>query len=194
MTCPPDCTCPESELAKQQKSRYFVGITTPVIFVAFLSFLAFVGVVLGGCLVAGLQVFFFLVLPLASAGAGAFLVAAPQMTLLGSDPTVTLLLRAAGGLSIAYAGGALLVSRSSCAKMRGLHLVIVASVLGAIAAAFAADEGSDLAGEVSPKAACVLGKMSLAAAATAAMTIFGPILKKKIESGKPSKPGMACFE
>ena len=177
----------------EDKSRYFVGLTTPVLFVAFLSVLAFIGVVLGASIIAGLHAFFFLVLPLVSTGVGAYLIAAPETTVFGSDPTVTLLLRAAGALSIAYAGGALLVGMSSCSKIRTMHLVVTAAVTGTIAAVFASDEGSVVAAEVSTKAAGILGLMSLAATASAAMTAYGPILKKKIESGKPSEP-ILCFD
>lgn len=175
------------------KSRYFVGLTTPVLFVAFLSVSAFFGVVLGAFIIAGLQAFFFFVLPLASTGVGAYLIAAPETTVFGSDPTVTLLLRAVGALSIAYAGGALLVGRSSCSKMRTMHLVVVAAVTGTIAAVFASDDGSVVVAEVSSKVACVLGLTSLAATASAVMTAYGPTLKKTIESGKPSEP-ILCFD
>ncbi|CAM9875495.1 unnamed protein product, partial [Hapterophycus canaliculatus] len=105
MTCPPGCACPESLVSKSVggdpvKSRYFVGISPAVVFVATLSVLAFLAVALGACVVSVTQAVFFFVLPLASAAGGAFLVAAPEMTPFGTDPTVLLLLRAAGGVAL----------------------------------------------------------------------------------------------
>lgn len=197
MTCPTGCSCPESVLEKvggaPANSRYFVGISPAVIFVASLSVLAFLAVSLGAVVIAATQTFFFFVLPLASAAGGAFLVAAPETTPLGTDPTVLLLLRAAGAVAIAYAGSAMLVGRSGCGKIRCAHLSLVAASLGAMSAAFAMDESSALAGEVGDKAAVMLGRTAAAAVTGALMTAAGPAFRRKLQSGKPAGPSkMSC--
>lgn len=195
MTCPPGCTCPESLLSKggavePVKSRYFVGISPAVVFVATLSVLAFLGVALGALVVAVTQAAFFFVLPLASAAGGAFLIAAPEMTPFGTDPTVLLLLRAVGGVALAYAGSAMLVGRSRCGKVRSAHLALVSASLAAVAAAFAVDDSSALAGEVGDRTAVLVGRAAAAAAAGAVMTAAGPAFSRKIQGGKPAGPAV----
>ncbi|CAN0543145.1 unnamed protein product, partial [Laminaria digitata] len=175
------------------KSRYFTGISPAVVFVASLSFLAFFTVVLGGLVIAAVQFIFFLALPLASAAAGGYLVAAPETTPLGTDPTVLLLLRTAGAIAIAYAGSAILVGRSRCSKVKAAHLALVAASLGVMASAFAMDEVSALAGDVSGRAARALGKMAAVAAVGSVMTSSGPCVAKAIRGGKPAEPGPSCF-
>lgn len=195
MTCPPGCTCPESLLSNKspEKSRYFTGISPAVLFVASLSLLGFLAVVLGAAVFAGIQLIFFFALPLAAAAGGAFLALAPEAVPLGPDPAVQLLLRALGAVAIAYAGGAMLVGRSRCAKARAAYLTLVAASLAAMTAAFTADKSSALAGEVSESAALVLGRMTVAAVVGAILTATGPRVTKKIQSGKPGEPGMLCY-
>lgn len=191
MTCPPGCTCPESLSkgdAPPSNSRYFVGISPAVLFVASLSMLVFSTIALGALVVAATHSFFFFVLPLAAAAGGAYLVAAPEATPLGNDPTVLLLLRVAGAVTIAYAGSAILVGRSRCGKIRLAHLALVAASLGAMSAAFVADDSSVLAGEMRDKAAVLLGKTAAAAATGALMTATGPAFRRKLQSGKPAGP------
>lgn len=194
MTCPQGCQCPESKLAAGadfEKSRYFVGISPAVVFVASLSALAFVAVAVGAVAVAALQALFFFALPLASAAAGAFLVAAPEMTPLGGDdPTVLLLLRLAGGVAVAFAGSAMLVGRCGCPKAKSAHLALVAASLGAMSAALAADDSSALAGAdgTGDRAAGLLARAAAAAAAGAVMTAAGPAVTKKLQAGKPAGP------
>lgn len=175
------------------ESRYFVGISPAVVFVASLSFLAFSFVVLGGLVIAAVQFIFFLALPLASAAAGAYLVVAPETTLLGSDPAVLLLVRTTGAIGIAYAGSAILVGRSSCSKMKAAHLVLMAASLGVMASAFATADASVLAGDVSGKAAGALGRLAVVAAVGAVVTSSGPSVTKRIRGGKPAEPGPQCF-
>ena len=175
------------------ESRYFVGISPAVVFVASLSFLAFSTVVLGGLVIASVQFVFFLALPLASAAAGAYLVVAPETTPLGSDPAVLLLLRTAGAIAIAYAGSAILVGRSRCSKVKTAHLALVAASLGVMASAFATDDASVLAVDVSGRAAGALGKIAVLAAVGAVITSSGPCVAKRIRGGKPAEPGPQCF-
>lgn len=195
-TCPPACTRPESVLEKDcpKTSRYFVGFSPAVIFVASLSFFAFLAVVLGGAIVAAIHISFFFVLPLAAAAGGAFLVAAPEMTPLGTDPAVRLLLRVVGAIAIAYAGGAMLAGRSGCSRARAAHLTLVAGALAAMTAAFAMDDGSALAGETSDKIASMLARATAVATAGVVMTAAGPRVTKKIECGKPGEPAAVCFD
>eukprot|EP00752_Nemacystus_decipiens_P005209 g4728.t1 len=204
MTCPPGCECPESTLAKNggsdagvppTKSRYFVGISPAVLFVATLSVLAFLAVTLAAFVVAAAQTVFFFALPLFSAAGGAFLIAAPERTPLGGgDPTVLLLLRLAGGVVVAYAGSAMLVGRSGCAKIRSAHLALVSASMATLSAALFADGSSALAGKAGAEAATwwlTVGAVS--AAASAVMTAAGPAFSRKIQSGKPAEPEvLAC--
>eukprot|EP00903_Cladosiphon_okamuranus_P009143 g8736.t1 len=203
MTCPAGCACPESVLAEKRdcndgapptKSRYFVGISPAVLFVATLSVLAFVGVALAAVVVAATQTLFFFALPLASAAGGAYLVAAPEGTPLGDDPTVLLLLRLAGGVAVAYAGSAMLVGRSGCAKIRSAHLALVSASLATLCAAFVADDSSTLAGEPCAEgAARWLGGGAVLAATSAVLAASGPAFSKKIQGGKPAEPSvLAC--
>lgn len=194
----PTSACPGSLLEKvgaaPANSRYFVGISPAVVFVASLSVLAFLTVAVGAGVIAAIQTFFFFVLPLASAAGGAFLVAAPEATPLGTDPTILLLLRTAGAVAIAYAGSAMLVGRSGCGKIRCAHLTLVAASLGAMSAAFVMDDSSALAGEMGDKAAVLLGRTAAAAATGALMTAAGPAFKRKLQSGKPEKPAnLTCL-
>lgn len=172
------------------KSRYFVGISPAVVFVASLSVLAFLAVTLAACVVAATHVTFFFALPLASAAGGAFLVAAPEMTPFGADPAALVLLRAGGALAIAYAGSAMLVGKCCPAKVRSAHLALVAAALGTMAAALVADESSALAGDVGDKAAGALGRAAAAAAAGAVMSAAGPAFTSRIQSGKPAEPAV----
>lgn len=199
MTCPAGCECPESVLAKSDgspptKSRYFVGISPAVVFVASLSVLAFLAVALAAVVVAAAQTLFFFALPLASAAGGAFLVAAPEGTPLGNDPTVLLLLRLAGGVAVAYAGSAMLVGRSGCSKIRSAHLALVAASLATLSAALVMDDSSALAGDAcAESAAAWLGGGAVLATASAVMTAAGPAFSKKIQGGKPAGPEvLAC--
>lgn len=207
MTCPEGCECPESTLAKSggnsdgvaaaappTKSRYFVGISPAVLFVATLSVLAFLAVALAAVVVAATQALFFFALPLASAAGGAFLVAAPERTPLGADPTVQLLLRLAGGVAIAYAGSAMLVGRSGCAKIRSAHLALVSASLATLSAALAVDDSSALAGDAgAERAAGWLAGGAVLAAASAVITAAGPAFSRKIQGGKPAEPEvLAC--
>lgn len=194
MSCQTSCAPSTSVLEKgtASKSRYFVGISPAVLFVASLSFFAFLTVVLGGLLIAAVQFVFFFALPLASAAAGAYLVAAPETTPLGTDPTVLLLLRAGGAVAIAYAGSAILLSRSRCSKVKAAHMVLVAASLGVMSSAFAMDGASELAGDVSGAAASALGKLAVLAIVGALMTSSGPCVAKAIRRGKPAEPGMSC--
>lgn len=175
-----------------------MGISPAVVFVASLSVLAFLAVALGGAVVAATQALFFFVLPLASAAGGAFLVAAPERTPLGGeDPTVLLLLRLAGGVAVAYAGSAMLVGRSGCAKVRSAYLALVAASLGTLAAAFAMDDSSELqldaAGGVGDRAAVLLGRAAALATVSAVMAAAGPAFSRKIQGGKPAEPAvLAC--
>lgn len=196
MTCPPGCTCPESLLAKSTptKSRYFTGISPAVIFVASLSFLAFFTVVLGAVIVAAINTLLFFVLPLAAAAAGAYVVAAPETIPLGSDPALNLVLRAAGAVTIAYAGGAMIVGRSGCALVKSAHLMLVAGSLSAIVMAFALDDSSAFAEDgVSEKAAVALGSLAALAVTGAVMTAAGPAVSKRLQAGKPREPVMTCM-
>lgn len=194
MTCPTGCQCPESKLgaaAGVDKSRYFVGISPAVVFVASLSALAFFAVALGAVVVSATQAFFFFVLPLASAAGGAFLVAAPEMTPLGgADPTVLLLLRLAGGVAVAFAGSAMLVGRCGCPKAKSAHLALVAASLGAMSMALAADDSSALADGAGDRAAALLGRAAATAAASAVMTAAGPTVSRKLQGGKPAAPAV----
>lgn len=204
MSCTPGRECPESALAKNSacsdgappaKSRYFVGISPAVVFVATLSVLAFLAVALAAVVVAATQTLFFFALPLASAAGGAFLVAAPERTPLGGgDPTVLLLLRLAGGVAVAYAGSAMLVGRSGCAKIRSAHLALVAASLATLCGALVMDDSSALAGEAcADSAAGWLGGGAVLAAASAVMAAAGPAFSKKIQGGKPAEPEvLAC--
>ncbi|CAM9177253.1 unnamed protein product, partial [Ectocarpus sp. 12 AP-2014] len=195
MACPTGKACSESLLdmdkcTSSTKSRYFVGISPAVVFVASLSVLAFLAVSLAACVVAATHVTFFFALPLASAAGGAFLVAAPEMTPFGADPAALLLLRAGGALAIAYAGSAMLVGKCCPAKVRSAHLALVAAALGTMAAALVADESSALAGDVGDKAAGALGRAAAAAAAGAVMSAAGPAFTRRIQSGKPAEPAV----
>lgn len=179
-----------------KKSRYFTGMSPAVIFVASLSAVAFLVVVLGASVVASIQAFFFFALPLASAAGGAFLIVSPESTPFGSDPAVALLVRAVGAIALAYAGGAMLVGRSACSKSRTMHLALVAAALGSLSVAFGSlDAGSALAEDVSSdKTAAVLGRMTLAAVVGAIFSASGPRVTKKLQSGKPGEPAILCFD
>ncbi|CAM9317357.1 unnamed protein product [Scytosiphon promiscuus] len=82
----------------------------------------------------------------------------------------------------------MLVGRSRCGRVRSAHLALVSASLGAMAAAFAVDESSVLAGDVAEEAALVLGRAAAAAAAGAVMTAAGPAFTRKIQGGKPAGP------
>lgn len=71
--------------------------------------------------------------------------------------------------------------------------MLVAALLGVMASAFATDDASVLAGDVSGRAARALGKLAAAAAVGAVMTSSGPCVAKVIRGGKPVEPGPPCF-
>lgn len=194
MECSTSASPCKTGCAGEEKSRYFTGMSGSVIFVASLSAAAFASVVAGGLFVAALQAFFFVVLPLASAAGGAFLIATPDVTPLGGeDPTVLLLVRVGGALALAYAGGAMLVGASGCAKTRSVHLGLMTAVLGTLTAAVAgAGDVEGLSSEMRETASAAFGRMALAAAAGSVMSAAAPSVTKKIRAGKPGSPMITC--
>lgn len=165
------------------------GLTPAVAFVAALSSVVFVGVVIAAAFVAAVQAFFFFLLPLAATACGAFLMASPDLNPIGSsNPIVLLLLRILGALALAYAGGAMLVGASGCPKSRCMHLKLMTAVLGALTLVVWAAGDAELPADFRASAGFYLPRMTAAALAGAIMTAAGPSVTKKIQGGKPGSP------
>lgn len=193
--CPMTATSRKGGNVLSKNSRYMPGMSPAVVFVATLSSVAFVGVVLVAAVVAAIQAFFFLVLPLAAAGVGAFLIASPQVSPLASSPsneTVLLLVRALGALALAYSGGAMLVGASGRSQARCMHLKLMTAVLGALTFAVSQADEAALSAELRAEAGFYLVRMTFAALVGSAIAAAGPLVTQKIQAGKSGSPGMLC--
>lgn len=169
------------------KNRYFTGMSSPVMFVAFMSAAVCVVIVSGAFVVAAIQGFFFVALPLGAAAAGAFLMASPKTNPFGEEPCAQLLVPAVGALMIAYAGGAMLVGASGCPRARSVHLGLMTAVFTSLAMACAGAEGV-LSSQLLDSACMAFAKMALGAAVGAVSSAVAPAVTRRIRAGKPGSP------